>query len=229
MSEPNRIINEPLYPLAHAAHYLRLNPVTLSTWVYGRHYQAGGRTRFSKPLVELERNAWGCLSFLNLVEAHVLRAMRKIHGIPMKTVRKAIDFVSAEMKCERPLSAVDFEVDGRQLFVHHLGNLVDLSDVDQKMLGDELLVRLKRIDRNIDGIAEQLYPMTRPAFMEKKIVVINPAISHGRPMIKGIGVSTEIIADRWRAGDPFEILHRDYGITVEQYDEALWYEQLKAA
>ncbi len=227
--ELNQIVREPLYPLAHAAHYVNIHPKTLKTWVHGRKYKTERGDQFFKPLIELEPASGGSLSFVNLVEAHVLRSMRKVHLVRMQHIREAIDFVANRLGVERPLATYNFETAGRALFVRQYGELIDLSQKEQMLLSKELDFHLTRIERSVDKLAQKLYPITRQAYLNSKIIVINPRVSHGRPIIENLGVSTDIIVDRWRAGDPFEVLKRDYGLTHEQYDEALWYEHHQAA
>jgi hypothetical protein len=82
----------PLYTLGEAARYLHLSSATLATWVRGRRYPKVAGTGFSEPLIELPPAETTLLSFNNLVEAHVLRAIRTRHGVPMAGVRSALDY-----------------------------------------------------------------------------------------------------------------------------------------
>jgi uncharacterized protein (DUF433 family) len=228
MTNLSDIIREPLYPISHAAHYVNVNPATLETWVNGRKYLTKSGQQYSQPLIPLEPNAGGLLSFTNLLEAHVLRAMRKVYYLKMPCIRESLDYVSKKLGNERPLATADFQTDGATLFINHLGELIDLANSKQTLLG-EMIQHLTRIERNTEGLARKLYPMTRIASLDKKIIVINPIVSQGRPIIESRGVTTSIIADRWRAGDTFDILQKDYGLSNDEYDEALWYEQHEAA
>lgn len=73
----------PLYSLAEAARHLHLPPATLRSWVFGRTYRlADGREGFSEPLIQLPDPEDSRLSFTNLVEAHVLHALRAHHRAP---------------------------------------------------------------------------------------------------------------------------------------------------
>lgn len=60
--------------------------------------------------------------------------------------------------------------------------------------------------------------MTRP------VVSADPAISWGRPAIRGI--STEAIADHIDAGEDFAAVATDYGLTVHEVVLACWFEGL---
>ena len=71
---------------------------------------------------------------------------------------------------------------------------------------------LRRIDRDQSGIAVRLYPFTRKRQPdEPKLVVIDPAISFGRPTLKGTGIPTAVVASRYKAGESIEELAADYG------------------
>src|SRR5438552_3463410 len=61
----------PAYPVAEAAHYLRMPEGTLRSWVVGRLYPAAGQSRRSRLLIHLDDPGRRYLSFINLVEAHV--------------------------------------------------------------------------------------------------------------------------------------------------------------
>ena len=78
----------PAYPFVEAAHYLRLPKSTLRSWFLG---QAGFRS-----LIRLDGKAPSeGLSFINLIEAHVLAGIRRIHGVPLPKVRKSLAYVVA--------------------------------------------------------------------------------------------------------------------------------------
>lgn len=227
---PSHELHDPLYPISHAAHYLGINPQTLRTWVLGRDYTADAQRRFWEPLIPLETHANEQLSFTNLIEAHVLSSMRKKHKLKMPIIRKGIDYVSDKIGKPHPLATQDFAaIQGHRLFTKHLGELIDLSATEQRQLTTVLEAHLDRIERDVDGIAQKLYPITRLAVLSQKMIVINPRVSYGRPIIEDVGVSTDIIANRWLAGDPFGVLREDYRLTNEQIEEAIWYEKHRAA
>lgn len=111
----------PAYPVAEAAHYLRMPEVTLRSWVAGRLYPVSGRPRRSKPVIHLDDPKRQYLSFINLVEAHVLAAIRRRYGVKLPKVRTALDYVHREFHIERPLIDQSFQTDGLDLFVDRYG------------------------------------------------------------------------------------------------------------
>ena len=111
----------PAYSLVDAAHYLRMPPPTLRSWVSGRIIWFGGESKRSRPLIHLDDSKRRYLSFINLVEAHVLAAIRRRHGVKLPKVRAALAYVTREFGISRPLVDQSFETNGRDLFVEHYG------------------------------------------------------------------------------------------------------------
>jgi len=77
----------PAFPLVEAAHYLLIPLATLRSWVRGRHYPTTRGKRFFKPIIDLPDPKLPSLSFINLVEANVLNAIRREHNIKGRTPR----------------------------------------------------------------------------------------------------------------------------------------------
>ena len=66
----------PVYTLAEAAHYLRIAPATVRAWMLGSSYATQAGSVFAQPLIARADASGRRLSFENLVELHVLRALR---------------------------------------------------------------------------------------------------------------------------------------------------------
>lgn len=77
----------PNYSLPEVAKYLQLSTGTLRYWVYGRYYPTRQGKQYFTPLIELPPNSKKQLSFTNLIEAHVLSAIRRLHQVPLAKVR----------------------------------------------------------------------------------------------------------------------------------------------
>ena len=60
-------------------------------------------------------------------------------------------------------------------------------------------------------------------------VVVDPTRSFGRPVISGAFVRTEVVEDRFRAGDTIGQMAADYGVPASVIEEALRFERLRAA
>ena len=143
----------------------------------------------------------------------------------MSQVRPALDYVRRELRLDHPLAQAAFQTNGVSLFVDHLGQLVDASGCGQIAIRNVLQEHLERIERDPRGLANKLFPFTRDWNRHRKIIVIDPFVSFGRPTLAGSGVSTAIVAERWNAGDPISTLAKDYDLTASQVEEAIWYER----
>jgi uncharacterized protein (DUF433 family) len=218
------------YSIAEAAHYLRIPLATLRSWVRGRHYPTEAGPRFFKPVIELPDPNLASLSFINLVEAHVLDAIRREHNIPLPKVRSALDYVKQHFGVPHPLANQDLESDGASLIVERFGHLIEVSAAGQLAMREMLVAHLRRIERDTTGMAIQLYPFTRKRQPdEPKIIVIDPSVSFGRPTIIGTGVATAIVAERYKAGESVDELADDYGCERRQIEEAVRCELALAA
>jgi len=213
----------PAYSFAEAAHYLNLPPSTLASWFKGQSYAHNGDTRRFKPVIRSDGKAGDGLSFLNLVEAHILAAIRRQHRVSLQKVRKALDFVQKRLDTVRPLADVRFETDGVDLFVRELERLVNVSREGQLEIEPVLRQFLKRIKRDPAGVPIKLYPFTRKAASTDAPapVEIDPRIAFGRPVLVGRGVPTAVLADRFKAGDSLVDLARDYDTSAEHIEEAI--------
>ncbi|MGD0823204.1 MAG: DUF433 domain-containing protein [Terriglobales bacterium] len=221
----------PAYAIAEAAHYLSIPRPTVRSWVAGRPYPTKAGKRFFRPVVIVPMLNPPVLSFLNLVEVHVLDAIRREHQIPLDKVRIAIDYLRNQIGSRHPLADHRFETDGLDLFVQEWGRLINVTRSGQMAMREVLQAHLQRIERDPSGLAIRLYPFTRKRQLdEPKLIAIDPRISFGKPVLSGTGIPTGILAERYKAGESMEQLARDYARPRLEIEEAIRCElQLEAA
>lgn len=213
----------PAYSFAEAAHYLNLPVTTLRAWCLGQPYQVRGEPRRFQPVLRLDGRTPPALSFLNLVEAHVLAAIRREHKVSLQSVRRALQYVRDKLGQDRPLVQAEFETDGVSLFVERLGELINASREGQLAMRSLLEAHLRRIERDPQGLPIKLYLFTRKGDPERQPapVVVDPHVAFGRPVLDGRGVPTAVLADRFKAGDSLSELAEDYGTPSERIEEAI--------
>jgi uncharacterized protein (DUF433 family) len=107
--------SHPAYPLSEAARYLKLPPATQRSWALGRPYPTTRGPGHFRPIIRPASTRPPLFSFWNLVEAHVLRALRTDHGFSVANVRRAIEFVSS-MPADGELSSMPIAIDPRISF-----------------------------------------------------------------------------------------------------------------
>ena len=102
-ADASDIRNQPAYGPAEAARYLRLPAATLRTWLVGRAYPKGDAQATFHPLIKPANEQPLQVSFYNLIEAHVLRALRTEHGVALAELRKAITYAERKLQLPRLL------------------------------------------------------------------------------------------------------------------------------
>lgn len=205
----------PAYTVSEAAHYLNVPATTLGSWVAG-----------SAPLTCMPTSAARLLSFFNLAELHVIAAVRRTHGVRMPQLRSAIDYLrdlaSSAHDRKYPLLSQALETDGVSVFLDQYGELTNISQRGQVAMREVLGAALKRIDRDAKGVPVRLFPYTRPSKENApSIIAICPGICAGRPVIVGTGLSTQIIAERYKAGESIRDLAQDYERAHLEIEEAI--------
>jgi len=222
----------PTYGVKEAAHFLGMPLATLTSWVKGRNYPTSSGSRFFRPLIEPA--APGLLSFFNLVEAHILLSTRKKHQVEMPAIRRAIDYVNRFHPSRHPLLSEVFLTDGKDLFVKKIESkagreqTINVSRGGQLGFGSILDFYLRRIERDDKGWPIRLFPirMNWPGDVTSdppRVVVIDPGVSSGRPVINGTGVMAEIVVGRFNSGEGMESIADDYGLQVSQIEEVIRY------
>ncbi len=99
-----------------------------------------------------------------------------------------------------------------------------LNDAGMALLRKWLALRLERVDLE-DGQPARLYPFSRdPAEDSPRLIVLDPRIRFGRPTITGRGTPTDILFERYQAGDSISGLADDYTLPVAEVEEAVRYE-----
>ena len=214
---------EPNYSIPEAAIYLKIPVETLRYWILGRKYRTGSGITKSEPLIRIADRKKCLMSFINLVEAHVLSAIRKVHEIPMTKIRAALNFIEENYQTKHPLADRVLETDGVNLFIREYDELLNISRKGQLGIKTILEVYLKRIERDESGCPLRIYPLRSEDSRESKHLMIHTRISFGRLVIAGTGIPVDVLAERYNGGESIESIARDYGCEEEKITEAiLW-------
>ncbi len=217
--------NIPAYSYRDASRYLDIPLATLRSWILGRTYPTKQGPKFFKPIFYLPAKNIPLLSFTNLVESHVLNALRRKYQIDLKKVRRALLVLQKLTASKHPLADHTFETDGISLFIQQYGQLINVTQDGQLGMRTVLESYLSRVEHDPAGQAARLYPFLKAnGHRENKSVVIDPYVSFGKPVIAGTGVSTSIIYGRFNAGESVIYIADDYGRQPFEIEEAIRYE-----
>jgi uncharacterized protein (DUF433 family) len=218
------IRNQPAYGPAEAARYLRLPAATLRTWLVGRAYPKGDAHATFHPLIEPASARPLQVSFYNLIEAHVLRALRTEHGVALTELRKAIAYAERKLQLRRLLLSPELRTHAGEVFLDRYVELINLSASGQLAMRKMFEDHLQRVEWDEWQFPVRLYPYidsTRRA--AEQPIAIDPHVAFGRPIVRRAGVSTAAIADRIDAGETVEALADDYDLSRDEIEQAVLY------
>ena len=214
----------PVYGLIDAAHYLRVPYQTLRYWVCGRS------SIEVEPIINPAASGPPRLSFNNLMECHMLSAMRTQYNLRLPKVRKALKNLKALYPSPHPLIDKKLETDSISVFVRDYANdLINLNQPNQRQFTEIISMYMRRIERDTHGMLVFFPFVEKRAVDEPRLIMITPAISFGRPVISGTGISTAVIASRFHARESVDELAREYGRSNREIEEAIRWESSSIA
>ena len=225
-----QVLEVPLYSVFEASRYLQIPVNTLRSWVSGRSYPLlSGASRRSQPVIALADPATSRLSFSNLIEAHVLDALRRQYQVELPQIRRAVKYLREFFRTGHPLVHHQMLTDGKDLFVEAAGlkDVINASRHGQLAMRDLIGLHLQRVEWDRAGFVARLYPFTRsrrsPAeeASQPRVVTMDPRVEFGRPVLKVSAVPTAVIADRYKAGESIAELADDYGEDPLNIEEAV--------
>ena len=212
----------PRYTYPEAARATGVPASTIAAWVRGQGYNRKNDRGFFRPVIE--RPGDGRLSFYNLIEVHVLRSLRTKHAVKLQHVREAAEVAERQYDIPKLLLSDQLRFAAGQLFLEQYGRIVELSPAEQLYLHNVLFAYLDRIEFGEGGLPEDFSPLERLTSTGRKLILVSPFISFGRPIVRRLGITTHAIAERINAGESEQAVIDDYGLEPAELTEALAYE-----
>jgi uncharacterized protein (DUF433 family) len=211
------ILEIPIYSTRDAAHYLRVPYQTLRYWIRG--------SDSIEPIIKPSGANPPRLSFMNLMECHMLSAMRTHYNLRLPKVRKALRTLATMFPTPHPLVDKNFETNEVDVFIReHSNELINLHRPGQMGFREILEMHMKRIERTTTGVPMFFPFVERRSSDEPRSIMISPAISFGRPVISGTGIPTAVIASRFHLRESVGDLAKEYGRTDKEIEEAIRWE-----
>lgn len=228
---PDEIKTLPAYTLAQAARYVGVSEATLRTWFRGRPAYSTKEGAFRhpevKPLLPTDAGPREPLSFIDLIEAHVLVSLRKAYKFPMRRVKVAMEYLATMDGDLMFLAHKSFFHDHGSLYLGMDERLLSLTE--QGQIADKTILAsgLKQIEFGTDGFAKEFYPQFSNT--PQRQFVVNPSINYGQISVARLRVGAHALAARYEAGEPVAEIAEDYGATPEEIVEAVrWHDRLAA-
>ena len=212
----------PRYSYAQAARYLRLPKSTLRAWFAGMTYGTRPNLKVFKPLLK-SSSVKNQLSFYDIASAHILMAFKQ-KGASAEDIRAVVESLRKELPdAAYPLLGREFFMFGKDVVIDRLGQLMNLSKHRQLGLKKIMEKFLARVENDKDLMPVRFSPVHAPHARGKGIIIIDPDLSYGRPVIRGTGIAAEVIANRRQSGESISGLAKDYGLSRREIQEAISY------
>ena len=199
------------YTIREAAQLADVSPGTVRNWLWGSTAPSGYEM---EPVFgeKVKPEEVAQVSFLELSELIVAARWRK-HRIKLHRIRDAHDFAFREWRLQYPFAHLNLTTLGGHIlrrfeeeFPAPGPSFVVLSSPEQYVLPTFVQDELKRFDYSEDDkFAIRWYQ-----YGQEVPIVVDPRYAGGKPAIKGRGISVEMLHKRWKAGESFKSIARDF-------------------
>jgi uncharacterized protein (DUF433 family) len=182
-----------VYTLAEAGRLTRLKPSRVHEWFRGR-----SSARDRRPVFRGDYEPVGgdrAISFHDLIEVFVAGQLRD-HGVSLQSLRKIHARLQEDLGTKHPFCRREILTREGRVFTLGLDERGREEVVDvlarQRVFPEILLPFLKRIDY------DEVTNLAR-AWRIAPMVVVDPAIGLGKPVVEDVGIATAVLAASYEA------------------------------
>jgi uncharacterized protein (DUF433 family) len=206
-----------MYTVWDAAWYLGIKPKTFWEWVRSESALL--------PTAGVFHRGQPSLPFVSLAEGMILRALRHA-GLTMPYIRKVLKALREDAE-EHGIDP-RFALASKRLHKHGSRILVEYGDDETRRYLEEAVSRnkvfpqvveghLERITYGDDGwVSRLILPPTK-----RKVVVVDPLRASGQALTIRGGARIVDIVDRYRSGDTFTRISKDFAVPEGDVDEII--------
>ena len=216
--DAHAILGRGIYSTAEAAKLTGLTRSKVDRWAFGyRDYH--GIVDPDLPSVGPYRS----ISFLTLMELYLMRRLQD-KGIAAEKFRIAAGEIARLRGIEHPFAFErlgDFLLHDNKDFYLHDDDLTQITgrNRDNMVLQDVIAPYLSEVEFESEYV-RRWFPVE-----SNRLIVIDPAIKFGEPVVSGTRIPTANIVDQINAGDAVDFVAECYGLTVEQIVAAEGFER----
>ena len=208
-----------VYSMAEAAAYARLPYPTVYSW-FNPDAKSGREPLFQSDLPDIDGGM--ALSFLDLVDVLVAGHLRT-KKLPLQRIRVWYRALQEQWKLSHPFCHQRLRLDTgtRELFLE-LEAAEGLSDFAEVLSGQQYAKHVIEPFLSHIDYEEEL----ARAWRIHRGIVIDPAVSFGKPAIEGRGITTHVVYNEFTANDrDADFVARLYGIPRERVQDAVDFEE----
>ena len=217
-------LTRPLYGFADADYLANVSRGTAKRWLAGYAYHDTHGQRVVQPPVTPGVQGEESVSFADLVEIAAIGRLKEV-GFSLRMIREIVRNCQEILGVQRPLTTLRFKTGGHEVFVDRGDVLLEVGRKKRMQAWNEVLKPfLQELDYDANQLVARWWPLGRST-----PVVIDPQYGFGFPVVAKSGVRTEIILERFRAGDLKEQISADFNIEQVHVERALQFELQRAA
>jgi len=214
------MLDREVYVYAEVDRLIGLRGGTARRWING--YERSGRVY--DPILRTKPRDTAWVTWGEFVETRMLHEFRDIKNVPIPRMRAAIDELRRTFDTQYPLAHMRSYLSSydRDLTIKDEDTELEIVvRTGQQLLGDgRWLAKKSTLENDENGNAIIVEIPADPDFPD---IVINPMRYSGQPTFVGRRVSPVTIAGMAKGGEPHEVLAAEYGLSVEQVDQAIGY------
>jgi uncharacterized protein (DUF433 family) len=223
-----------MYSRAEVARLLKMTPSRVSRWVRGYSYwlrrESEERHRKQPPVVTTrlrELEGVFVLSFLDLMELRVIRALVDEVGLSLQQIRAAAKMAMELFHTRHPFATHRVFYDTHRLFAPLSKDaVIELTSRNQQLISVHAFEPyLKEVDFDTSsGLANRWWPLGKDV-----PIVLDPHVAFGAPVLAGTATRTDVVATLAQYV-PHEEAARAYAIELGGVRAAVEFEnELRAA
>jgi uncharacterized protein (DUF433 family) len=223
-----------MYPLSRAASLVGSDVRTVRRWLKGYSWKQGSDRKASQPLWPLqyaaddELGGEQVLGFNDLLELRTVARFVQL-GVSLSVIRATIEVARGYLG-DYPLHSQRFVTDGRRIFMEAVERVNDdpkLLDVRGRQYALGEIIRPSLLDGIEFGRSDHAlrwFPVPK-----KRVIVLDPQVQFGEPIVADGGVPTDTLAAAFRAegGDASRVA-RLYRVRPQEVKAAVAFEHRMA-
>jgi uncharacterized protein (DUF433 family) len=209
------LIDAPRYTVDSVNQYLHLPPSTVRWWTTGNGC--------SSPAIRPADPRKCLLSFRNLVEAHVLSALRprgRGRSRRRAPTRALVELLEERFQSAHPLADPRMGTEAGA-FAQAFGAFAKLSPIERTAISDSLAHHLARISRDSRGEPCRLLVFTRGSPPDPGLIMVDPLVRSGHPCVVDTDTLTTSVFSRFLEGATISTIGEVFGLPREQVEEAI--------
>lgn len=226
------LIGVGLYTFQEASRLTNASPQELRRWLKGHVYKAhdSDERKSSAPLwkTELSESEIEGISFHDLLEVRFVKAFLK-YGVSLQAIRLASQHARDMYNHPYPFTCERFQTDGRTIFATALEETgeTQLLDLVKKQFVFTKIIEpslYHGIEFGSNELAVRWYPVKR-----SKAIVLDPALSFGKPIVTHGSIRTSILHDAFKAEKNKPFVAKLYDVPISAVEAAIRFEERLAA